>query len=219
MESRFILFNLASRSRPERCARAIRSIRDNARGNYLIRLVLDQDDAKLYQYLTNKDIVASSVIGYSNDKIDAINRGPVGMKFDILVNTSDDIIFTAPGFDDIIRQHCGPDDFCLFPEPFADNQARLHRNERISIVSIMGADYYKRDGYIYHPSYKRTHCDNEATEVARRRGRLKEVEIPIFYHEHPAAGFPVSDDQYKLERETWAADSANYRARKEAGFP
>jgi hypothetical protein len=226
MDNRIILFNFASRSRPERLVKAIRNIEnlaDDQRFSFIIKL--DKDDKSLQDILMPNPAERYRFMGYpaayglSTSKIHAINRDIPTTGWDILVNMSDDIVWTKQGFDDIIRTHCGPDDFVLFPEPYADSQVVKGKNERISVVSIMGRKYYERDGYVYHPSYKRTHCDNEATEVARIRGRLKEVEIPIFYHEHPSAGYPVKDEQYMLERQTWAEDSLNYKTRKEAGFP
>jgi hypothetical protein len=83
----------------------------------------------------------------------------------------------------------------------------------------MGRKYYKRDGYVYHPAYKSLFCDNEATQVARERGRLKEVEIPIFYHAHPAAGYPTNDAQYKHTDSFYQEDKATFIKRKAEGWP
>lgn len=222
MENKRILFNFASRSRPERCESTALNIFTNCLSdNYRILFKFDDDDPRISDYKGMFSGIVNSIpiYGTSRDKIHAINRDISAEGWDILVNMSDDIVWTVKGFDNLIRQHCGPDDFVLFPEPYAESQVVKGKNEQISVVSIMGIDYYKRDGYVYYPEYKRTHCDNEATEVARLRGRLKVIDTPIFYHEHPAAGYPVNDDQYKLEKQTWAHDSDLYKRRKEAGFP
>lgn len=216
-----ILLNFATRSRPQRFWSSLTNMYELLSGCNVCGLVkADTDDICLSDYQLDKlPITFNYSVQLSESKVNAINRNIPLIGWDILINMSDDIIWTVQGFDDIIREQCGPDDFVLFPEPYANKQFNKQKNELIAVVSIMGYDYYMRDQYIYHPSYKRTHCDNEATDVARLRGRLKYIDMELFYHEHPSAGFPVKDKQYLLEKKTWDEDSANYKARKEAGFP
>jgi hypothetical protein len=219
MENKTILFNLASRSRPQRYYKVIRNIEKLANGSYLIIAKIDQDDPKRAEYLALSG-GHTVVISKSQSKVHAINRDIPSDGWDILVNVSDDTLFTVKGFDNVIREYCGADDFCLFPEPFADSQTKKQRKDRLCVMSIIGRDYYKRDGYVYHPSYQRTHCDNEATEVARLRGRYKEVDLPIFVHHHPAAGYrQFRDAQYQLENITWDQDLRNLNKRRAEGFP
>lgn len=214
MESRVILYNFASRSRPRRFQQTMDNIaRMSAGSAHIFAVKLDHDDPLLTRYPDYR----SAFIGHSVSKVHAINRDIPTTGWDILVNISDDIRFTARGFDNIIRQHCGPDDFVLFPEPFASRKENTVEGI-ISVMSVIGRAYYERDGYVYHPSYKRTHCDDEATNVAKIRGRYKEVMEDIFYHEHPHAGYKVNDPLYRLQRKTWAADAENYRQRRERGF-
>lgn len=217
-----ILFNFATRSRPKRFEKAMQNILAHVKSDrFSICVKYDRDDMAMRQWsMFNREYKNTLYyVGDSISKVHAINRDIPTTGWDILVNMSDDIVWTMSGFDNIIREHCGADDFVLFPEPYASKQMNAGRNGLISVVSIMGYEYYKRDGYVYHPSYKRTHCDNEATEVAKLRGRFKQVNQTLFYHEHPAAGYKVRDEQYLLERSTWHEDSLNYKNRKEAGFP
>lgn len=219
MEDKMILFNFASRSRPERFHKTVEKIAELCKSaNYVILAKVDSDDPALNEYLDPVRPMVQFAIGKSTSKIDAINRDIPTSGWDILVNVSDDIVFTRLHFDDLIRQHCGQDDFVLFPEPFADGQVVKGKNERIAVMSVFGKDYYQRDGYVYHPSYKSLFCDNEATASARDRGCLKEVEEELFYHEHPAAGYKTNDAQYKHTESFWNEDKANYLKRKSQGF-
>lgn len=216
--SKHILYNLASRSRPDRLRDTISRIKSLAKDhNHTILVKLDVDDPNNYDDLYHKPNIEIA-LGKSVSKVHAINRSIHLDGWDILVNVSDDTKFTAQGFDNIIRQHCGEDDFVLFPEPFADGQVVKGKNERISVMSIMGNKYYNRFGYVYHPDYASLFCDNEATQVARILGRLKEVEVNIFYHEHPAAGYKVNDGQYRHTESFWESDKQLYFKRKENNF-
>jgi len=211
-----ILFNFASRQRAPKFHAVVDYIKEFVKQPYTILAKIDDDDPTKQQYLRDN---VQFAFGVSGSKIAAINRSIPETGWDILVNVSDDIEFTNPDFAEIIRYHCGPDDFLLFPEPFADNQAAKGKNERIAIMSVMGREYYNRDGYVYHPAYKSLFCDNEATAVARKRGRLKEIETPIFYHAHPAAGYGKPDALLKHTESFWNEDKKTYLQRKAAGFP
>jgi hypothetical protein len=213
-----ILYNLASRNRPIRLYKVIDTITKlSADDNYTILVKVDNDDPNASLYTLDHPRVVWAW-GTSESKVHAINRDIPTTPWDILVNVSDDTIFMHREFDTIIRHYCGPDDFLLFPEKFMETQIKRGWNERIAIMSIIGREYYDRDGYVYHPAYKSLWCDNEATDVARIRGRCKDVDVPIFYHAHPAAGYPTMDAQYKLTDSFYYTDKAVYEARKGEGF-
>jgi len=184
-------------------------------GPRLVKVDTDDPQAALYTLEHPRIIWAW---GTSESKIAAINRSIPDTPWDILVNVSDDTVFTKYGFDAIIRHHCGEDDFILFPEPFMETQVVKGWNDRIAIMSVIGWKYYERDGWVYNPVYKSLFADNEATEVARLRGRCKEVEDKIFYHAHPAAGYPTGDAQYKHTDSFYYEDKAVYEKRKGEGF-
>lgn len=211
METKHILFNFASRSRPVKFAQVCAFIQAHCKPPFTIWAKVDTDDVKIEQYRQVNGIVLNE--GTSSSKIHAINRSVPSDGWDILVNVSDDIVFTDTAFAEIIRTYCEPDDFLLFPEPFADGQVIKGKNERIAIMSVMGNAYYNRDGYVYHPDYKSLFCDNEATAVARERRCLKEVEANIFYHAHPSAGYKTNDAQYKRTEAFWNEDKATYYRR------
>jgi hypothetical protein len=212
-----ILFNLASRSRPQRLYQTIEEIQRLCNAiNYTILVKIDIDDRCDYSRLLDYGVEVR--IGRSKNKVDAINRNIPPDGWNILVNVSDDIRFTMQGFDDIIRQHCGEDDFVLFPEPFADGQNKSLKNDRIAVMSVMGRVYYSRTNYVYNPCYTSLWCDNEATKVAEILGRLKVVEQSIFYHEHPAAGYGIRDEQYRHTESFYWPDEKIYQQRKKINF-
>lgn len=210
-----ILFNFASRSRATKFKSCVENIRDLASGNYFILAKVDDDDPCVAEYLTTPGVQFS--MGLSGSKVKAINRNIQG-EWDILVNMSDDILWTEKGFDDIIREHMEEDCFLHFPEEYADSQAQNKARDTISVVSIMDKKYYDRFGYVYHPDYKSLWCDNEATEVARRLGRYKHVDKKIFEHIHPAAGKAQRDNQYKHTEGFYWRDKAIFEKRKAMNF-
>lgn len=214
-----ILFNLASRSRPEKFRRLVREINSLCvSDNHTICAKVDLDDplAELYK-LNNQNVVYQ--LGFSLNKIHAINRDIPKEGWDIIVDVSDDFVITRKGFDNVIRKYCGPDDCLHFPEPFANKQSRLNRNDDIIIMAVMGKDYFNRFGYIYNPCYKSLFCDNELTAVAKKLGRYKLINQQIFYHAHPQAGFGKADEQTKFTESFWKEDEKVYNERKQLNFP
>lgn len=218
-----ILYKYTSRSRPENFERGLRSIIENSESdNYAVLCSFDFDDNRADEY--NKILARyydrsqiTELFGLSNNKIHAINRDLNEFKgdWDILVNMSDDMIFTVKGFDNIIRD--------LFREHFPNGDGFLHlpdgnQNENISTMSIMDRKYYERDKYIYHPSYVSLWCDVEATEVAKMRGCHKYVNTQLFKHLHPAWGLAPNDNQYIKTESFNSIDKQTYDERKRNGF-
>lgn len=218
-----ILFNIASRSRPDKFNSLIKNLTDHCESdNYCILVKVDSNDPCLTKYLDYiqqyRDINIIPVVGESKNKIDAINRGILSGGWDIIVDISDDFVITRKGFDNIIREHCGPDDCLHFPEPYATKQNEKDKNENIIIMAVMGIEYFNRFGYIYNPVYKSLFCDNEITHVAKKLGRYKFVDEDIFYHAHPTAGYGKKDDQTKHTESFWDRDEVIYLERKAKNF-
>jgi hypothetical protein len=211
MSDKSIIYNFASRSRPEKLKACLENIKAmSASENYDVVIKIDSNDPADYSWLLDTTEYAV-MLGLSRNKIHAINRDFDPTGYDIIVNMSDDMWFIAEGFDNVIRQHCGPDDFVHFPDGFV--------NERLSTMSIMGIDYYNRFGYIYHPDYTSLWCDNEAQDVAQKLGRYKYVPEHIFEHRHPQYGKAPTDAQYRKTESYYHADRVVYNHRKKKGFP
>jgi len=218
-----ILYKYASRSRPDKFRRGLESIAQNSvSDNYVVLATLDSDDPAIEQY--RKELrecsIASQVIATvqtSKNKIDAINRDlNVVQDWDILVNMSDDMVFTAQGFDEVIRLAFdgNTDLFVHFSDGF--------QKSNISTMSIIGRKYFERDGYIYYPDYKSLWCDVEATEVAKLRGCYKYMgdNINILTHLHVAWGKAEWDELYKRNENPamWSHDEKLYHERKARNY-
>jgi hypothetical protein len=225
----FILYKLATRSRPERFAETLNSITTNSNSsNYLVLASIDEDDESMQKYIEDKELGLGYphpnvvvVNGTSKNKIDAINRdidkviSEWNIKWDILVNISDDMLITSNEFDVVVRSAFAEttDLFLHLPDG--------HQNEAVPTMSIMGLDYYKRFGYIYHPSYESVWCDCEAMDVAKILNKHLYINLKLFTHNHPAfVGRHLWDAQYE-RTESQAAhskDCLNYNERKSRLF-
>jgi hypothetical protein len=218
-----ILFKYTSRSRPDLFHRGLSSIFNNCESqNFMVLCSLDTDDETLPEYTAAIKQFPSShikaVYGTSKNKVDAINRDLNSYKgrWDIVVNMSDDMIFTEYGFDIVIRTAFGN-----------DLDQFIHFNDGIQFanlcsMTIEGRPYYQRFNYIYSPTYTSLWCDSEAQEVAINLGKYKYMgdDMCILKHLHPSAGFAEFDDQYKKteDRAIWAEDKRTYQIRKASGF-
>lgn len=209
-----ILYKLTSRSRPAKMYKAYKSVVDNAVLNWVMILSVDSDDSVTLNSDEFKhmqwDKRVSIHVGMSKNKIDAINLDVPTSGWDILVNLSDDQVFTVKSFDTIIAQ-CGADEFLHLPDGYV--------NERLATMSIMGIDYYKRFGYIYHPDYASLWCDNEQMEQAIKLGCYKYINEHIFTHEHPAWTGEKPDAQLEHTQKFYRQDQRTYNRRKSLNFP
>lgn len=217
-----ILFKYTSRSRPDQFYRGLVSIINKSSSkNYLILCSLDSNDPTLNQYLDYiKDMDDDRIavcLGESKNKINAINRdlNEYEKPWDIVVNMSDDMVFTKDGFDMIIKS----DYLQYFPKfdgvmHYPDQDA----GQKLMTLSILGREYYTRFNYIYHPDYTSLWCDNEAMEVAMMLGKYRYSPVRMFDHIHPAYGHCQTDEQYKHTESFYHADNAVYLKRKAKGF-
>lgn len=217
-----ILFKYTSRSRPQLFHRGLLSIINNCQSqNYSILCSLDEDDPTLPEYLRLiESVQVSNIIvrtGLSSNKVNAINRdlNEYTGRWDILVNMSDDMIFTQSGFDQIIRREFGEnlDQFIHFNDGL--------QNANLSTMTIEGRPYYERFGYIYSPEYQSLWCDVEAQDVAKSLGKYKYAgpSVQILKHLHPAGGLAKFDEQYRKteDRTVERRDHQTYVTRKSNG--
>lgn len=205
---KYILFNFASRTRGAKFNRVVNQIYEYCTEPFTILAKVDDDDPNLSAYDLSR---VTHVGGTCTSKIDAINKGIPKEGWDILCDVSDDFVFTRAGFDNIIREHCGPNDVLHFPEPFA--------KDRIIIMAVMGNEYYNKYGYIFNPAYKSLFCDDELTAVAKKVGAYKFINEDIFRHEHPAAGYGKPDRQTMITEAFWHQDKKTFEKRQQLGFP
>ena len=214
-----ILFKYTTRSRRSNFLRGYDSILNKIanREDYHILISVDKDDQSMSP-LPVLDGNYTFVVGNSKNKIDAINRdlNEFDYDWDILINMSDDMIFTKKGFDDIIRA-----------EFYNDFNQYLHFNDgnqkcNVCTMHIVGRNYYDRFKYIYHPDYISLWCDVENDIVAKQLGCYKYMgdNIKLFRHLHPAWGLAPQDAlSIKTEdRALWVADEITFNKRKRINF-
>lgn len=210
-----ILYNIASRGRPEQLKGLIENIKEMSGNNdycFYFLVKLDTDDQSDYSFLDTmkgvKVIVDNHIskIHAINNYIDKFKAGTFG--WSVLVNVSDDQRFTTKGFDEIIRKHCGLDTFLHCPDEY--------KKAACSTMSILGRTYYNRFGYVYNPAYYSLWSDVEATEVAKLLGCYKYIPDIIHEHQHYSTGYPM-DDLYKRNN-TYKKDRSIYLTRRAHNF-
>lgn len=220
------LIKYASRSRPENFERGLISIIENANEpkNIVVLVSLDIDDKRLPEYMTVIEKYWSKVhikvkADKSNNKIHAINRDINDYKahWDILINFSDDMIFTMKGWDDFITEK--------FKMYFPNGDGFLHLNDgnqslSIATMSVMDRKYYDRDEYIYHPDYESLECDREATDVAHIRGRKVYIKEQLIKHLHYEWGLAPNDPIYAINstQEIRQKDKDTFNRRKAVNY-
>lgn len=213
-----ILCKVTSRSRPDQLLNVV--------GEYLKRAAnpvrlcwlfsFDEDDLTANEELFRRigGIVQTDRLVISklpsDGKISAINRdvNDYPFEWDILLNISDDQIPEVNGYDNIIR-NAMPEDLDASLWFFDGAQPRINTQE------IQGRAYYDRLKYIYYPGYKSFYCDNEATEVAQRLGKLIKSGECLIRHHHPAIIKSVRNDAlYDRNQKFWDHDKALFHSRK-----
>jgi len=201
-----ILFKYTTRSRRSNFLRGYDSIVNNVNSdNYHILISVDKDDSTMFPLPKLKGN-HTIIVGNSKNKIDAINRDvnefTTICDWDIIVNMSDDMIFTVKGFDDIIRRYFDNLDQVLhLPDQ--------NQGQNCMTMSILGREYYNRDKFIYHPEFESLWVDIVAQEEAQIRGCYKFVNQSIFVHLHPSFGQAHYDAQYQ-KTEEWGVRQRDY---------
>lgn len=224
-----LLYKFPTRSRVQKLFNCLDNIvtQQNDKENYEIIISADTDDKEMAceetinraRHLKNDRI--NLVFGQSRNKVEAYNRDieKATIQWDILLTVSDDMWFTHPGFDSIIRAD--------MQKVFPDTDGMLHysdgnQKDNVCTMSILGRKYYERFNYVYHPSYVSLFCDNEQTDVAKRLNKyiyLGDDKL-LFKHFHPAWGHGKMDDLYRRNeaRHLWLTDEKNFYERKKRNF-
>ena len=220
----FILFKFPSRGRPERFFNSLDSIYNNIddHTNYHVSCTLDSDDVTM----NNEDVISrirtrkniSIEWGKSKSKVDAVNRNVPRVPFDIIINHSDDMLFTVYGFDTMIRV----DMLAHFPNfdgllHYPDQDAKEH----LATMYIAGRKWWEfRDKKIYHPSYKSLWCDNEEMAVAQLCDKYKYCGYQINIHLNPAYAHNnmPRDEMFDRQQGDWQEDELNFHKRKQNNF-
>jgi len=214
------LFKYPTRGRPEQFKETLNEWIDKLSGKheYHFFITMDVDDPTMnngvmWQYLDNVSRKVFYNYGNHASKVEAVNAdmdSSLNKDFDILVLVSDDMLPVVKDYDDFIAdamQGYYPDlDGAL---NFFDG---LNGNPDCCTLTIMGRKLYERFGYIYHPSYLGTHCDNEFTDDCREMGKIVWFADCIISHNWRGSYY---DALSQRDTKNFATDRANYEARKE----
>lgn len=219
-----ITIKFPSRSRPNKFFARLDEI-TNLIGidDYNIVATLDSDDISM----NNASVIErmksyprlSYIFGPSSTKIGACNRDLERLgDFDILMLQSDDMVW---------QRTFGPTIISEFKSSFPDTDGVVHipdqvAKDKLITYNILGNKYYKRFGYLYHPSYISVYADNEFTEVAQLLNRYKYVNnaTDMLIHAHPVWKLSEWDQLYRSteNKDVHKKDKDLYEKRKKAGF-
>lgn len=209
-----ILIKYATRGRSQYFLKAISNIMFTIHDqNYMILVSIDDDDLSMANdnmnalFMTNDNLLLCT--GPHETKISAINRDmDKAGDWDILVNMSDDFFFVQPGWDNHVRQRAKDN----WPNSL-DWVAHFNDGvcgDALPTMSVMGREYYERDRYIYHPSYKSFSCDAEFMYVAMMRGKYKYFPEIIAKHQHPSSSPMPNDEVYRINSTYTDQDTKTY---------
>ena len=223
MNREVILMKVTSRGRYDKlktCVTRYFSYANDTKNMFWL-FTIDEDDETFdyedFRFFLQKLGVKNFFIptGSSNSKIHAVNRDIAYLeaKWDILLSISDDQLPIVFGYDDLIRDKMPDSLDCSIW--FNDG----HQDE-INTQEILGYTYYKNQGYVYYPEYKSFFCDNEATIVAEKSGKLVKSPLSIIQHFHPVWGaneFTENDALYQRNDSFWEHDQNLFNQRKNDG--
>lgn len=186
----------------------------------MFSITIDEDDL----VMNNEEVIneltsytnVEVTIGKSNSKVHAINRDiDTSYDWDIILLASDDMIPQMKGFDKIINS--------LMKTTYPDTDGILFFNDgfkgkELNTLCILGKKYYERFGYIYHPDYKSTWCDNEFMMVGDVLKRQTYFPMVIIKHEHPDWGYGQMDEIHIKNHNNLNHDRDLFYQRKSKNF-
>lgn len=207
--------------RPAKFYASLDNIRNKSESkDYEVIAVFDEDDIYIEEYMKGlKEYPEVSVVlGKSNNKVHAYNRGAAVLKeFDVLMVHSDDMVITQLWFDVLIKEAIAAhapdlDIFLHFPD--------ANQKEKLCTYPIIGKKYYDRTGYIYNPSYESLFCDREEMEKAKALDKYVYVNKELFLHKHFRNKNAFKDMLMKRNdnREIYQRDRMVYLDRKLKNF-
>lgn len=203
--------------------------------NTHFHISIDKDDLYSSNFLMLENINNITVnISEPKGKIEAINRSVSTYEgeWDVVLVGSDDMIPQVYGYDEIILSDmndaiaekksvlwydvCDMDRARHIPSP-RGSAAFLRR--AIIMMPVMTRHYYEKFGYVYHPDYQYFWCDNEFTDIARRKKAYKWIGKRIIEHMHPAWVEGVENDEtYIRANQYFKKDMQTYNKRKKQNF-
>lgn len=220
-----ILLKFPIRARAEKFLRVLQMYKSTCSKPSSVQVIIstDVDDESITPDFISKALnifpFATLHQNQPNGKIAACNANLEMMDDDveIIVLASDDMIPQVMGWDEILVEE--------MKKNYPNTDGVLFHNEgylgkTLNCMVIIGIEYFRRFGYLYHPSYKSLWCDNEFQKVADQLGRQTYFELVLFKHNHHFRNpsFP-SDDLLKHNETFYREDQKNFIKRESLGFP
>ena len=222
-----ILIKFPSRGRPNKLLSTLskyQHMRETDMVHFLI--TIDEDDRTMNNHTMIRSMqmwgnLSYNVVPSPSGKIKAINYGLAEVidNYDIILLASDDMIPVSKGYDKTIMETMSR----MFPDTdgvlwFNDGFRGMDSEAPLNTLCILGREYYKRFGYIYHPDYKALWCDNEFMDVANQLGRQFYVDEVIIRHEHPVNVNSRQDNLNSRDNNLYSEDQRTYESRKAFNF-
>jgi hypothetical protein len=185
-----------SRGRVARAREALLEWRGRSSGThpteYLLSVDEDDPDLPAYGGLAREQGVRL-VTGRNRSLVDAANRAAGLASADLLIVVSDD--FGCPErWDEALAQVVGGR---------LRSAVLVHDGLAGAIMTlpILGRDWYRELGYVYHPGYFSLFADDDLTFHARSLGILIDARHLVFPHRHCSAGLSPEDATYRRQNE------------------
>lgn len=154
-------------------------------------------------------------------KVQAINADIPEDGWDFLLVVADDMVPVENDYDeriawDMMRVFPHLDGLLVYDDGFQGPAA--DGDLPTATMPVMGRNFYRKQGYVYHPEYTSLWCDNELTEVAKRDHMGRRIPRVIIRHDWIGRADPL--DALVVHNNTFfQADKAVFERRKAARFP
>jgi hypothetical protein len=216
-----LLIKFPTRNRKEQFFSTFRKYQEYlSEDTTMFLITIDEDDLTMNNQEVINELTSYTnvevTIGKSESKVHAINRDiNINSNWDIILLASDDMIPQIKGFDKIINS--------LMKTTYPDTDGILFFNDgfkgkELNTLCILGKKYYERFGYIYHPDYKSTWCDNEFMMVGDVLKKQTYFPMVIIKHEHPDWGYGQMDEIHVKNHNNLNYDRDLFYQRKSKNF-
>lgn len=216
-----LLIKFPTRNRKEQFFSTFRKYQEYlSEDTTMFSITIDEDDLTMNNQEVINELTSYTnvevTIGKSESKVHAINRDiNINSNWDIILLASDDMIPQMKGFDKIINS--------LMKTTYPDTDGILFFNDgfkgkELNTLCILGKKYYERFGYIYHPDYKSTWCDNEFMMVGDILKKQTYFPMVIIKHEHPDWGYGQMDEIHVKNHNNLNYDRDLFYQRKSKNF-
>lgn len=215
-----ILVKMPTTHRWAAAMRQLQAWHDTESGRHAVRYQITADAGEKADAQKAVELLRAAGVGIdlhlcdSAGKVHACNAGLDGAApWDGMVLASDDFIPELFGWDDCIAGAMA------WNHPAMDGVLHFHDGymggRRLMTLPILGMNFFRRFGYVYHPRYRSFFCDNELTEVAQRMGKYAWIDLVLARHAHGGAS---GDAVYAANQRHHADDRLLFARRRTAGF-